>query len=178
MLPNVEALAQHLLVTEVGGDDLDWSAIEQEWETAFPADYKQFLDLFGAGDFGDYLGVMAPFPQDHDAHQAGMGVIRLDGRMLEELGCPFPAYPEKGGVVAFGATPDGDTLLYRTARKPEDWRIVTWSRVGGRWREHEHGFVDFVLELLYARLEKNPFGGVDLWGAESTAYRRWDQPRR
>lgn len=177
MLPNVEALARLLIATEADRDELAWPAIEREWGCVFPADYKEFLDLFGAGDFGDYLGVMAPFPRDHEAYKAGMRMVRLESAMLEELDCPFPAYPAEGGVIAFGATPNGDSLLYKTAQEPGNWRIVTWSRAGGRWTEHEHGFVDFVLALLHAQLEDNPFGGRDLWGTQITSYRHWNQPR-
>lgn len=179
-LPNVEALARLLIVDEPVGDDLPWPAIEQAWGVVFPDDYKQFLGLYGAGRFGEYLGMMAPFPQDHEAYKAGLRMVPLDPEMLEELCCPFPAYPEEGGVIAIGDTPNGDTLLYRTAPKPQDWRIVTWSRYRlipeDRWTEHRLGFVDFALALLHAQLKENPFGGRDLWGAEHTTYTRWDQP--
>lgn len=179
-LPNVETLARLLIVDEPVGDDLPWPAIEQAWGVVFPDDYKQFVGLYGAGTFGDYLGVMAPFPQDHEAYEAGHRMVPLDRAMLEELCCPFPAYPQEGGAIAIGATPNGDILLYRTAPKPQDWRIVTWSRHGHGpedcWTEHELGFVDFALALLHAQLEENPFGGRDLWGAERVTYTRWDQP--
>jgi SMI1-KNR4 cell-wall len=145
-LPNVEALARLLIVDEPVGDDMPWPAIEQAWGVVFPNDYKQFLGLYGAGSFGDCLSVMAPFPQDHEAHKAGHRMVPLDREILEELCCPFPAYPEAGGVIAIGAAPNGDTLLYRTAPEPQDWRIVTWSRCRltpeDRWTEHELGFVD------------------------------------
>ena len=117
-LPNIEALARLLIVDEPVGDDLPWPAIEQAWGVVFPNDYKQFLGLCGAGTFGAYLGVMAPFPQDHKAYKAGHRMVPLDREMLEELCCPFPAYPEEGGVIAIGATPNGDTLLYRIAPSP------------------------------------------------------------
>ena len=128
MLPNVEALGRQLVVDGPVGDDLPWPAIEEKWEIAFPDDYKEFLGLYGAGTFAGYLAVMAPFPEDHEAYKAGIRMAPPDSELLDELCCPFPAHPAPGGVFAIGATPGGDTLLYRTAQQPADWRIVTWSR--------------------------------------------------
>ena len=181
MLPNVEALGRQLVVDGPLGDDLPWPAIEEKWEIAFPDDYKEFLGLYGAGTFAGYLAVMAPFPEDHEAYKAGIRMAPPDSELLDELCCPFPAHPAPGGVFAIGATPGGDTLLYRTAQQPADWRIVTWSRdrrsPEKRWTEHELGFADFLLALLHAQLEEVPFGTRVLWGTEAVSYRRWDATR-
>jgi hypothetical protein len=177
--PNVEELGRLLITNGPIGDELPWADIDNSWGIAFPEDYKEFLQNYGAGSFSEYLDISAPFPDGHAAFRVGHRIVPLDAEMLDELKCPYPPYPKAGGVIAFGATMNGDTLLYRTSGKPSEWRIVTWSRAGrppaARWAEYDLGFVDFMLALLNAQLPKNPFGGTDLWGAGRVRFIHWSE---
>jgi hypothetical protein len=181
MLPDIGLLSQLLLADDSAGEGLPWQAIEEDWGTEFPGDYKKFIETYGAGSFGGYLNVVAPFPEVHAAYNAGLRMFPLDSGMLEELESPFPAYPALGGIIAVGDTRDGDTLLFKTAPRPEEWHIVTWSRnrltPPLRWTEYNLGFSEFMIALLNAQLSENPFGARDLWGAEHINYLHWSAVR-
>ena len=164
-------------------DNIPWDDVESHWGAVFPEDYKAFLDVYGPGRISDYLAINGPSPDGSHDHFGGYAAVDapLDADMLDELECPFPAHPAPGGIFAIGATPDGDTLLYRTAPKPADWHIVTWSRgryLGESWAEHRMGLAEFLVALFRGELPDNPFGGSDLWEIGTATFEHWELEQR
>ena len=162
-------------------DNIPWRAVESHWGVVFPDDYKVFLDFYGPGTIANWLSINAPSPDGSREHFGGYVALSasLDAEMLAELDCPFPAHPAPGRIFVIGATSGGDTLLYRTATTPTDWRIVTWSRSGylaDAWTEHAMGLPAFLVALFSGRYDG--WGGPDLWDVETVAFEHWELEQR
>lgn len=164
-------------------DTIPWETVEARWGVVFPEDYKAFLDAYGPGTIANYLPIEAPTPDGSRDHFGGYAALDtpLDAGILADLECPFPAHPAPGGIFAISGTPDGDTLFYRTAPKPADWHIVTWSRggyLGEHWAEHPMGLAEFLVAIFAGQLPQNPFGGSDLWEIEAATFEHWELEQR
>ncbi|MBR7831399.1 SMI1/KNR4 family protein [Actinospica sp. MGRD01-02] len=162
-------------------DNISWKDVESHWGVVFPDDYKAFLDVYGPGTIANTLSITAPSPDGSREHFGGYVSLNvpMDAEMLAELECPFPAYPVPGGIIDIGATPDGDTLFYRTASTPADWHIVTWNRGGflaDAWTEHAMGLSAFLVALFSGQYDG--WGGPDLWEVETVAFEHWELEQR
>ncbi|MFE4638688.1 hypothetical protein ACFRJ1_35670 [Streptomyces sp. NPDC056773] len=114
---------------------VDWPAVEAWLGLPLPADYKQLADTWGPVVFGSRIMVPTPAAQtaneDEESFDYGLWLreehreIRIDARALPEDGRPA-VHPAAGGLLAWGVTPDGDTLLWDTSASPDPdrWTVV------------------------------------------------------
>jgi hypothetical protein len=63
---------------------------------------------------------------------------------------PYSYYPEPGGLFPWGATQNGDTLLWLTEADPEKWTIVVTD--GGSWWHFDGGLTEFLVGILGGRV--------------------------
>ena len=151
----VAHLAQVLGLPKRGaGADSDWSPIETELGVALPADYKTFVDAYGAGLVDDHLTVCAP-DAVHDwadlvrhniyAHEC----VRLDFAGPEDCSGDWqvgdasrwalnredvPSWFEPGdNLISWGHTGNGDFLFWHVepGTAPDDWPVVLKERGPG-----------------------------------------------
>lgn len=87
-----------------------WEPIEAELGTALPQDYKDFVGLYGAGYFMEFLGIAVPRSRNRNVRlEVLVGAICDTFVEREEL--PYPFWPDPGGLVPFGGTDEGDFLF-------------------------------------------------------------------
>ncbi|QKW20425.1 SMI1/KNR4 family protein [Kitasatospora sp. NA04385] len=108
---------------------VDWAVVESWLGLELPTDYRELLDRHGPVLFGDHLWVHGPYVQDdrfdygkwlHQQHRSA----RIELRELHGAQRP-PVHPEPGGLLAFGATRESDTLFWDTADPdPDRWTVV------------------------------------------------------
>jgi hypothetical protein len=66
--------------------------------------------------------------------------------------CPYPVFPESGGLFAWGTTVQGDHFFWLTSDPdPIEWPVAVWYR--GQfpetpWRRYNMRFVAFLLHAL------------------------------
>jgi hypothetical protein len=110
----------------------DWSGIEAEIGAGLPQDFKDYIAIYGAGQWADFFGILDPFyrwkhPQAQENWKEWMK-MRLGGlnahREYSEYTAPFDAYPASGGLLAFGYDDNGGTLCWQTTGKPDSWNII------------------------------------------------------
>lgn len=58
--PVVARLRELLPPPSSGGDTVDWEQIERTTGLAFPADYRELVELYGGGEIDEYLSVSTP----------------------------------------------------------------------------------------------------------------------
>src|SRR5215468_4251108 len=88
-----------------------WPGIESDIGARLPQDFKDYIAVYGAGQWADFFGVLDPFyewkhPQAQESWREWMQK-RLQG--LEELRATYPEYtapfhphPVQNGLLAFG----------------------------------------------------------------------------
>ncbi|MBA4146917.1 MAG: SMI1/KNR4 family protein [Verrucomicrobia bacterium] len=139
------------------GSLADWSRVETEVGARLPQDFKDYISVYGAGQWGDFFGVINPFykwkhPQAQESWRAWMD-LRLGG--LEEMGRKYPQYtapfrphPASDGLLAFGYNDNGGTLCWQASGEPDSWRIVC---LDGKLSEEYDAF-DMTLTAFLAAL--------------------------
>jgi hypothetical protein len=111
---------------------VDWPAIEAALGTRLPSDYKEVVDLFGAGSFDEYFELAVP---------GGPGAGRN----------PWKRYgPDlaSGGLVPWGWSEYELGLMWSTgATDPDEWTVVTQSE-GDDEQQFDCGAAEFILRML------------------------------
>lgn len=138
-----------------------WRDSRAEVGIDFPADYRDFIDRFGGGVVRHELAVHAPKAWPTDGYARFEGFVRdttQDGGIGDYLAgayedgdfkeCPYPVYPEPGGLLIWGNTLNADQLFWLTEGEPHEWPVAVWYRQLGEWDRFDGGFADFMLALV------------------------------
>ncbi|WP_377268642.1 hypothetical protein [Peterkaempfera sp. SMS 1(5)a] len=156
---------------ERAGEPSDWDALSEAWGTGFPADYREFLAVYGAGAIDDYLFVATPVDPAEDG---GALTVRRRTPAAEpsgrrRAGWPYPLWPERGALLGWGATADAAELYWDTsAADPDAWTVVSRSREG-TFTRHGCGMAEFILRMLGPRAER-PLESPRLYGAPRSRF--------
>ncbi len=125
---------------------------------------RNSYNTYGWGDFCDLLGVLNPF-----SSSAGGNLLSQLGPILEdyregpgfqtEEKCPFPAYPEPGGLLPVARDSNGDDLFWLTSGEPDSWTLIHYNWRGG-WEHHQYPMplVRFLAEWVSGLLPESFFG--------------------
>jgi hypothetical protein len=149
----------------VPGDDSDWEAVERALGTKLPEDYKAIIRRYGSGDFCDLLIVLNPFCSREDLNlldQAGRGP-GLYGPMLESYdrgrfgpfaeNCPFPVYPDPGGLLPLATDSVGRDLFWLTRGEPSAWGIIRYNwRAGCVYENLGGSLAEFLVDWIAGEL--------------------------
>ncbi|MEU4692321.1 hypothetical protein [Actinoplanes sp. NPDC023714] len=115
----IETLERLVPPPSGGVPPVDWAAAG----LAFPADYRRFVDRYGAGSIGDYLDVLLPEPLEGTAARAGM---QAETRMavFQWGDTPKPAALEGTAPRLIAWAVDGDASILcwdATGPDPDRW---------------------------------------------------------
>lgn len=114
---------------------VDWGRVESALGTPLPASYKSYAEMFGRGEFGDFLEVFAASAEPACGSIVGECRSRdewaaVDGE-FGSLYAPFELFPRPGGLLIWGATERGGSLFWETAGDdPDGWPIVAVTEDG------------------------------------------------
>ena len=146
-----------------------WELARSEVGFDFPADYRGFIDRYGGGtvtrpDDPLRFSVMNPgadqWCPDGPSGFAGFVDVTVSELRPRFVGAdaherpaaeePFyPVLPDPGGLLAWGATDDGDCFFWLTQDPdPDSWPVVLWSRRENASYRFEGGMVAFLLAVL------------------------------
>ncbi|MGW6458220.1 SMI1/KNR4 family protein [Streptomyces sp. NPDC055078] len=160
-------------------DAIDWEEISASWGTALPADYRQFMEVYGPGGIDDFLNILEPEPWYE--HQAGQGITpetktaRLTWRM--ERGTFDVTNAPR--LISWGVDAVADLLCWdASGDNPDEWPVVVWGRSFGKWSWYDFGMVEFLCRLFQADFDEPPLGGTSLWGVSGARYLRLAEERR
>ncbi|MEV7783627.1 hypothetical protein [Kitasatospora sp. NPDC088351] len=142
---------------------VSWDRAQEEAGLGFPSAYREFVDVFGAGEVRGDLGVLDPLLRPGGAAGEG-GISRMVRRTTEDIGlqframreesfdlCPYPVYPEAGGLLVWAGNYNGDICFWLTeGDDPDCWPVIVWHR--GRfpdaWSRYDVGMVEFLLLVV------------------------------
>ncbi|MEV6208807.1 SMI1/KNR4 family protein [Kitasatospora sp. NPDC051914] len=160
-----------------GGDRVDWQAAEAALGTVFPSDYREFIELYGAGSIGDHLGVVLPIAPD----LPGRTLPDVADHTLEARGAMqrkregLPAGLDESALVGWGYDDAADVLCWITVGPdPDRWPVAVWSRGDQRWLVHEMGMVAFLVAVLAGELDECPLSDLSLWDEPSQEFVPWN----
>jgi hypothetical protein len=165
-----------LLGASHGESKVDWPAVEAELRVGLPADYRAFVERFGAGSINQELYVDTPFaPSAYfdliAAHAEWAQALRQLHHEFPEYQ-PYPPYPPLGGLLLWGKTNTRVSLSWRTDDPdPDAWPIVLDN--DAEWVDCGRGLLDILLDHLTGR---NPLQG--LIGFSPAWPPRWHPMRR
>ncbi|WP_330461051.1 SMI1/KNR4 family protein [Streptomyces sp. NBC_00820] len=143
---------------------VDWAKAERALATALPADYKQLVETYGAGVFGETIWLLAPdSPYDEcDLHAQSVergeilgqlwdageerpaGLLEADARVL-----PW-AFEEGTGAFLY--------WLVRPGQHPDEWTVLYNEGRGPLWEHHGMGCLSFLLGVLSGTVRTEYFG--------------------
>ena len=77
--------------------------------------------------------------------------------------CPFPVFPEPGGLLPLGGDTNGGSMFWVTDGPPDGWSLVLYDWRGGYESErHEMPLVEFLVGWLSGEIPDCFFGvGID-----------------
>ncbi|MFC9330867.1 SMI1/KNR4 family protein [Kitasatospora sp. NPDC057015] len=161
------------------GDTVDWDELALTTGLRLPADYRDFVTLYGGGELDEYLGVSTPPVAGSPCGDLVDG-LGFDPR--EEPVAPTGTSPEdleEGRLLPFAGSANGDVVFWLCdSRDPDEWDVVVFKRQAlygeERWIRFEAGFGDFLLGTLGGTLP-NPFSDSG-FTRPPHAYRNWRQP--
>jgi len=142
-----------------GAFDGPWAPVEAEIGLVLPTDYKDYVKLYGAGRFLEFLGLYIPRAENPNMRLERMVRVVCEGLTslspLEEP--PYPYWPTPGGLLPFGATDNGDELFWLTRGAAEDWKVVIMDRAFGRFETFDCGVAEFLAGLIRGEIEPEGF---------------------
>jgi hypothetical protein len=156
--PNVSALLDLMDPPTEGGDDCDWDDIERQTSWRFPADYRDFTTVFGAGEIRGGVGISTPPLR---------GIAPLSGILRDN------PYPPADGLLMWGGADVAEDYYWRCADPdPELWTVAVRAR-RGTWHEYATGMTGFLLKLLAGEVVI----GLNMAGERHT-FRGWREDER
>jgi hypothetical protein len=118
-----------------GGDEVDWDFVRTEFGWTLPADYRDFVAVYGMGAVSDSLSISTPpFP----------GYPYGDHLLLGSQ------YPPSDDLLRWGTNEAGDDFFWRCGGEPDRWTVAVRTRFYG-WRDCDLGMAEFLLRLLQGR---------------------------
>lgn len=137
----------------------DWDEVEQRLGRSLPADYRDFISVYGTGYIDKFLSVLNPFSAIPSYNLISAGRDHLDGlRQLRETRgefLPYALFPEKSGLLPIAMTDNGDTLHWLTEGRADHWRIVVEDVRAPETEIYEMTFTQFLTALIQGQIFSN-----------------------
>jgi len=133
-----------------------WEPIEEELGTALPPDYKDLARIYGAGYYMEFFHVKMPrTPNPYACLETE--VREICATCFDRAELAYPLWPDRGGLVPFGATDNGDFLFWLPRGAPEDWGIVVWDRGLQKFEVFDCDITSFIAGLATGEIIPKEF---------------------
>lgn len=170
MLPAVARLVELMPPPAGRVVRIDWDAVAARWGTRMPADYREFMDIYGAGTVNDSFSIVWPIvpPSPGDSMDDLAGNTEV-GRYLQDGGPQEQATVE--GWIAWAYDVGANRLYWDTSSgDPEKWTVVRLDR-SGDWDDSGLGTIEYLSAFLAGDMPVPP--AVTLWDPETLAFEPW-----
>lgn len=152
---------------EGAGDVVDWGEVRRRLGFEFPSDYREFVEVYGAGSINNTFSVVLPLPGEGDARYA-MEEATEDGLALieETVGLDFSLTDRICWAVDFTAS----HVFWRVqGDDPDRWPVFVLER--DRTETHyDCGMVEFLLDALASNDEDS---SVAIVGRQRPLFLNW-----
>jgi hypothetical protein len=131
-----------------------WKNIEKEIGIDFPEDYREFIFLYGTGNFANFFGIMNPFRDNwRDEIRWRCDNLRSH-RTYDAKEVPFPVYPEAEGLFPWGADVNGNEYYWLTKGTPDRWTTFQNDESAAPWIEFKDSMTAFLVKALKNQYRK------------------------
>ena len=135
-----------------------WAVLEQSLGFKFPADYREFIQIYGSGLLGSFLRVLCPIPSKH--HQPYLRAItrilqnKLILRELEgEEEVPYKLFPLSPALLPWGTDENANEYFWLADRRPPSkWPVIVAGGRSSSWERFDMSMIDFLSECFLGRL--------------------------
>ncbi|MRH93565.1 SMI1/KNR4 family protein [Nocardia sp. SYP-A9097] len=152
----------------------DWGQIEAALGLELPMDFKSLVEFYGVGKFVDFITPLTPFGPRNFLVQSAQKLLDSERPFREENPeqCPYPYYPEPGGLLEWAATDNGDRLCWVTDGEPDTWTVVAWNPRACDYHAHDTGAAAFLHGWLSGLVDTTVFPAYNNTAAP------WFEPNR
>ncbi|WP_189924302.1 SMI1/KNR4 family protein [Kitasatospora xanthocidica] len=108
---------------------MNWGDVESALGTSLPASYKSHSEMFGWGEFGNFIEVFSASLEPESGSIVGECRRRQDWADVDDefasMYAPFELFPSPSGLLIWGAMERGGSLFWETSGEdPNKWPIV------------------------------------------------------
>ncbi|MFJ4059246.1 SMI1/KNR4 family protein [Streptomyces albogriseolus] len=148
----IAALAQVVPATHGVDEQIEWRELEEIWGTRFPADYVAFMEMYGAGELSEAVGILLPVPRT-DAYSDGSGLKNETANARgtwEMFGGRAALDADPDSILAWGVTSGADIYCWlTTGDDPDLWPVLVYGRhTNPHFQVHPFGMAEFLRRLL------------------------------
>ncbi|MFY1577485.1 hypothetical protein ACN26Z_21560 [Verrucosispora sp. WMMD703] len=182
MIVSLTAL-RRMMPPPIGPDvAVDWGRMSRAWGKQFPADYRQFMDVYGPGTIAEFLVVKQPEPREVLSGAAAGGMV-CETANAEAAWTEFRKEPTLAEVnpmlIAWAVSASADILCWDSSGDdPDGWPVLVWNRDDTAWRRYDCGMVEFLRRVLEAEFEECPLSGTNVWGIATAKYLTFGEETR
>ncbi|MEO3945334.1 SMI1/KNR4 family protein [Gorillibacterium sp. CAU 1737] len=150
----------------------EWREAAEQLGTDLPADYKEFLRIYGTGGVGDFLWILTPFDPDVNINLSIRQRELCEAYLVSKTNFPeyypYEAYPAPGGLLPWAYTDNGDELYWLTEGPPDQWTVVVYESRSPDCHVYPVRMTDFLYGFLSGETPCEAF--PDDFPDEDTAY--------
>ncbi|THA79274.1 SMI1/KNR4 family protein [Streptomyces sp. A0642] len=127
---------------------IDWQVVFDGLGTRLPDEYITLAESYPRLEIGHWLTVTSPAPGDEAGfvEEAREDIAVAEGMAQKEMFGGYPVFPESGGLLAWGASIDGDEFFWHTQGQPDEWTVVVAGR-NDDWFHYEGSLSSYLAWL-------------------------------
>jgi hypothetical protein len=139
------------------GNPRGWDAVEKLIGVVLPSDYKDFINIYGTGVVGGFVWHYNPFSSNpflNLIQQLEEELVPLR-ELKQEFGnntCPYPIFPEEGGLFPWGRTDNGDVLFWKTSGSPVSWIVIIHEARSNNYEEFQLSMTSFYQAIVQGKI--------------------------
>lgn len=169
MHPSVAQLVELMPPPRDSGVSVDWEAVAAQWGTRLPADYRDFMDLYGGGSINNSFHFCVP-------DKAGYAPLSADSLAegtelgFELFGGDPDAEQEAAGRICWAFDAGANHAYWdTTASDPDQWTVMLLHRYA-EWERFDLGMAEFLVAILTGAIPQP----VALFDPDKPVFRRGD----
>lgn len=137
-------------------DSNKWNAIEKQMRTKLPSDYKEFINEYGTGSINEFMWILTPFDEDEYVNLITRGdkisKAYIESKIKNPQYFKHEVFPNKGGILPWGYTENGDELYWLTVENSDEWHIIVYESRSSDYYEYSMGMVEFIYKLVSGKI--------------------------
>jgi SUKH superfamily protein len=140
----------------------DWSRCERALRLSLPNDYRALIERYGTVVYGDFISIFNPKAKSTYFNLVDQAerIPRGERELRDKYGSvevPYRLFPELGGLLPFGYTGNGDTILWLTRGMPSRWTVVVNGSRSSDYEELPMNTTSFLAGVLSGRVSCSLF---------------------
>ncbi|MEV0038148.1 MULTISPECIES: hypothetical protein [unclassified Streptomyces] len=132
-----------------GSDGRSFGEVEAAWGIQLPPDFKSVGLSYGDALISDFLFICGPETMAEKGEWMSDYVRRGNSRTI-----PRPVLPDRGGMLLWGHTIEGDRLFLED-RDSGVWTVSAFRRNWGDWYESSLPVIDWLVGVFDGEVAKD-----------------------